>query len=95
VAKIGEGSLAAMGRLGLKELRNAINPSKDSVADSELGMYGTATQGEIATARSGAGEGPEQESLTMDGLRADAREKSNEKERGTEIPERHRGGREI
>ena len=49
--KIGEGHMAAMGRLGLKELRNAVNPSRDSVADTEFGLYGTATQGEIAQAR--------------------------------------------
>jgi hypothetical protein len=49
--KIGEGHAAAMGRLGLKELRNAVNPSRDSVADTEIGLYGTATQGEIAEAR--------------------------------------------
>ena len=46
--KIGEGHLSAMGRLGLKELRNAMNPSRESVADNEMGLYGTATQGEIA-----------------------------------------------
>ncbi|HEV3437108.1 MAG TPA: hypothetical protein VG122_07100 [Gemmata sp.] len=93
MAKIGEGSLAAMGRLGLKELRNAINPSRDSVADSEIGMYGTATQGEIANARSGAGEGPEQESMTMSELRSAAQEKArdNEKNRGKEGPEQSRG----
>ena len=49
--KIGAGHLAAMGRLGLKELRNAVNPSRDSAADSEIGLYGTQTQGEIAEAR--------------------------------------------
>jgi len=49
--KIGEGHAAAMGRLGLRELRNAANPSRESVADAEFGLYGTATQGEIAQAR--------------------------------------------
>src|SRR5271156_3302038 len=91
--KIGEGSLAAMGRLGLKELRNAFNPSKESVADSEIGMYGTATQGEIANARSGAGEGPEQESMTMNELRSAAQDKAkeNEKDRGMDGPDQSRG----
>lgn len=46
--KIGEGHAAAMFRLGLKELRNAINPSRESVADNEIGLYGSQTQGEIA-----------------------------------------------
>ena len=55
------GSLVAFARLGLKELRNVINPSRESVADSEIGMYGTQTQGEIAQARAGPGHGPEEE----------------------------------
>lgn len=108
--KIGEGSLSAWGRLGLKELRNALNPSRESVADSEIGMYGTATQGEIAQARGGPGQGPEQESpggLSLDGLRAYAKElsqaeeqskqlgKGQDKEQGKEPgQERDRGGPE-
>ena len=84
--KIGEGHLAAMGRLGLKELRNAFNPSRESVADSEIGLYGTQTQGEIADARGGAGKGSEQESrggtLSLDDLRAYAKRLSQEDDRG-------------
>jgi hypothetical protein len=72
MAKVGEGHLSAMARLGLKELRNAATPSRESVADTEIGLYGTATQGEIAQARGGAGEGPEQESLTVENMRAEA-----------------------
>ena len=81
-----------MGRLGLKELRNALNPSKESVADSEIGMYGTATQGEIANARSGAGDGPEQESMTMNELRSAAQDKAkeNENDRGKDGPDQSR-----
>ena len=45
--KIGAGHLSAMGRLGLRELRNAMNPSRESVADQELGLYGTRTPGEV------------------------------------------------
>src|SRR5271165_6161039 len=66
--KLGEGHVAAMGRLGLKELRNALNPSRESVADAEIGLYGTATQGEIAGARGGPSQGPEQESLSLSDL---------------------------
>jgi hypothetical protein len=51
VKKIGAGHAAAMGRLGLRELRNAFNPSRESVADTEMGLYGTQTQGEIAQSR--------------------------------------------
>ena len=84
--QIGEGHAAAMARLGLKELRNAFNPSRESVADQEIGLYGTLTQGEIAEARGGPGRGPEQESagatLSLDDLRAYAKELSQAEERG-------------
>ena len=83
--KIGEGHLAAMGRLGLKELRNTLNPSRESVADNEIGVFGTQTQGEIADARGGPGLGPEQESPnatgSLDGLRAYAKELSQAENR--------------
>ncbi len=86
--KIGEGHLAAWLRLGLKELRNAWNPSRESVADSEIGLYGTLTQGEIAEARGGPGLGPEQESagglLNLDDLRAVAKELSRSEDRSRE-----------
>jgi hypothetical protein len=82
--KIGEGHVAAMGRLGLKELRNALNPSRESVADAEIGLYGTATQGEIAGARGGPAQGPEQESLSLSDLRADAKQRSASDDRGKE-----------
>jgi hypothetical protein len=97
LAKIGEGHAAAMARLGLKELRNAFNPSRESAADQEMGLYGTQTQGEIANARKGAGEGPEQEAMSMDKLRAEAEEraKANEQEKGGPAQERDRDqGRE-
>ena len=84
--KIGDGHVAAMGRLGLKELRNALNPSRESVADAEIGLYGTQTQGEIAQARGSAGEGPEQESLgttmSLDDLRKEAEQRSQDNDRG-------------
>lgn len=76
--KFGEGHLSAMARLGLKELRNALNPSRESVADNEIGLYGSATQGEIAEARGGPGRGPEQEAssgtLSLDDLREQAKQ---------------------
>jgi hypothetical protein len=106
--KIGEGHASAMLRLGLKELRNAANPSRESVADQEIGLYGTLTQGEIADARGGPGHGPEQErrgaTLSLDDLRAYAKELSQaedrgrqqEKEQGREqVQERDRGEREM
>ena len=101
--KIGEGHAAAMFRLGLKELRNAINPSRESVADNEIGLYGTETQGEIAKARRGPGGGLEQEStatVSLDDLRALAKELSQSgdrsREQGKEQAQEHdRGGRDM
>jgi len=86
--KIGSGTMAAMGRLGLKELRNALNPSRESVADSEIGIYGTQTQGEIAEARGGPGQGPEQESsdktMSLDELREKAERRARDDDRAKE-----------
>jgi hypothetical protein len=102
--KIGEGHVAAMARLGLKELRNALNPSRESIADQEIGIYGTLTQGEIADARDGPGKGPEQESrvgnVSLDDVRAYAKELSQAqdgaREQGKEqAQERDRGGHEM
>jgi hypothetical protein len=95
--KIGEGHAAAMVRLGLKELRNAFNPSRESVADTEIGLYGTATQGEIAEARGGPGQGPEQESadstLSLDDLRGHAQQRGRDDDRSKENDlVRERGG---
>ena len=82
--KIGAGHAAAMARLGLKELRNALNPSRESVADSEIGLAGSLTQGEIAEARGGPGLGPDQESakaMSLDDLRGDAELRHRDDER--------------
>jgi hypothetical protein len=101
--KIGEGHADAMLRLGLKELRNLANPSRESVADQEIGLYGTATQGEIAEARGGPGTGPEQESMSLNDLRTYAKERAQAadrvmeqgKEQTREQGERDRGGPEM
>jgi hypothetical protein len=101
--KIGEGHAGAMFRLGLKELRNALNPSRDSVADNEIGLVGTLTQGEIADARGGPGQGPEQESagktVSLDDVRAYAKELSQAEDRSRQQSQeqnkdRDRGGME-
>ena len=95
MAKIGEGHASAMLRLGLEELRNAVNPSKESVADSELGLYGTQTQGEIASAPAKDRVKAEQESMTMEELRSAAKEKAkrneNENDQGKDGPDPSRG----
>jgi hypothetical protein len=86
--KIGAGHAAAMGRLGLKELRNLANPSRDSIADTEIGLYGSQTQGEIAEARGGPGQGPEQETsakmLSLAELRGDTEKRGRDDTRGKE-----------
>ena len=48
VRKIGTGHAAAMGRLGIKELRAAAFPSESNIAQaSEPGLYGHPTQAEV------------------------------------------------
>jgi len=51
MAKIGEGHLAAMGRLGLKEARGALYPESNVSQPNEYGLYGTPTPGEVGEAR--------------------------------------------
>jgi len=96
--KIGEGHAAAMLRLGLKELRNAFNPSPQSVADTEIGLFGTLTQGEIAEARGGPGQGPEQEAadstLSLDDLRGHAEQRRDDDRSKDNDHGRDRGGME-
>jgi len=47
--KLGAGHAQAMARLGLAELREAFNPSHDSIArHPESGLYGTALPSEVA-----------------------------------------------
>jgi hypothetical protein len=79
--RFGDGHVAAMGRLGFQELRNAINPSRESVAGTELGLFGTQTQGEIADNRKSVD--------TMDGLRSAAMEKQQDMQKGMDGPERN------
>lgn len=97
--KIGDGHVQAMARLGLKELRNAINPSRESVADNEIGLYGTMTQGEIAQARGGPGQGPEQESspgkMTLEELRGYAKDVAQKAEKKMDRGDEHDRSREI
>ena len=50
-SKIGEGHAAAMGRLGLRELRGGEYPASNVAQQSEYGLYGTMTPGEVAEAR--------------------------------------------
>lgn len=53
MAKIGDGHLAAMARQGLRELRAAFYPDSNIASQTEYGIYGTRTPGEVAEAREG------------------------------------------
>lgn len=55
MAKIGEGHLAAMGRLGLDEVRGALYPESNVAQPIEYGIYGTLTPGEVADSRRDSG----------------------------------------
>ena len=49
MAEIGDGTLGAMARLGLSELRNAVSMGAESVeAPTPYGMYGNITPGEVS-----------------------------------------------
>lgn len=61
MAKFGEGHVAAMARLGLKELRAAAYPESNIAQNNEVGLYGSPTQGEVAAARKDEKSEPEQE----------------------------------
>ncbi|MBL9084250.1 MAG: hypothetical protein JNK76_20790 [Planctomycetales bacterium] len=79
MAKIGEGSLGAMGRLGLHELRNATYPDSNIAHHGEVGMYGNPTQGEVAEARESE---PEKESIVDRHVReAESHPEPNEPDR--------------
>jgi hypothetical protein len=80
MAKFGEGHVAAMGRLGLQELRNAANPSRESVSGTEMGLYGTATQLEVNQDRGNAGNA----GTSMNDMRAEAQAKTQEQEKAQE-----------
>lgn len=74
--KIGDGHLAAMARLGVHELRNAMYADSNvAQRHGEYGIYGNATPQEIVAARQGKDadkDGPElgdqQESVLADRL---------------------------
>ena len=64
--KIGEGHAAAMARLGLRELRAAMYPSGNVAQQSEYGLYGTLTPGEVAESRRHDGRELEKEEMNRD-----------------------------
>jgi hypothetical protein len=57
--KIGAGHAAAMARLGLRELRSAFYPQSNIAQQTEHGLYGSLTPGEVA-------EGKREQSLDLE-----------------------------
>ena len=64
--KAGAGHLEAMARLGLRELRAAMYPNGNIAQQSEYGLYGTLTPGEVAESRRNDGRELEEEGLDRD-----------------------------
>lgn len=60
-AKIGSGHMAAMGRLGLRELRGAMYTESNVAQQPAYGLYGTRTPGEVAESRRSDGRDLEEE----------------------------------
>ncbi len=63
--KIGEGHASAMLRLGLKELRGGLYPESNVAQQTEYGLYGTKTPGEVAESRRGSGADLEEEKTSV------------------------------
>lgn len=88
MAKIGEGSLEAAARQGLRELRAACYTDSNVAQPAEYGMYGTKTPGEIAEDRRGDGRDPEDEmsqgSVLGERLR-EAESRADRDERGRDM----------
>ena len=78
MSKIGEGHAAAMGRLGLAELRNAMNPSRSRWPTRKSACMARRRKAKLLK-RGGPGQGMEQES-TLDDLKSYAAEKAKEAE---------------
>lgn len=89
MAKIGEGHLAAMGRLGLDEARGALYPESNIAQPTEYGIYGTLTPGEIADARRDSGHELEPDAQSGGGsiLSERMRETAGREDPGRDAPE--------
>ena len=49
--KVGSGHLAAMGRLGFRELQGLVHPGSNIAQQPEYGSFGNPTPGEVAESR--------------------------------------------
>ena len=92
--KIGAGHVKAMFRQGLKETRGAFYPESNVAQPTEYGIYGTQTQGEIASDRRGDDrdyheEGPYGRGSVLESRLQQSAERQQAKEPSRE-PERER-----
>lgn len=85
MAKIGSEHVKAMGRQGLRELRAAMYPDSNVVQQSEYGIYGTMTPGEVAEARRVDGRDLEDERPPASALES---RMAAVESRGVEVPQR-------
>jgi hypothetical protein len=60
MGKIGDGHAAAMARQGLREARASVYPNSNIASQTEYGIYGTKTPGEVADSREGSKEADEE-----------------------------------
>ncbi len=97
VPKAGVGTLSAMGRQGFKEIRAALYPDSNVAQPTEHGIYGTATQGEIAEDRKK--DEPHRSTLDEHVERAESRveQKAQDRDKGIDGPQaqRDREGPEL
>lgn len=84
--KIGEGHAAAMARIGLNELRASVYPGSN-IAQTDLGVFGNATQGEISQARN-HGEDPVKEEEKGDSPLQQSMRQAESRSPAPRVPER-------
>ena len=64
--KIGVGHAGAMFRQGLSELRGILYPESNVAQPSQIGLYGTMTQGEVMKERGVLGRDVDEQSMSVD-----------------------------
>lgn len=64
--KIGVGHAGAMFRQGLSELRGILYPESNVAQPSQIGLYGTMTQGEVMKERGVLGRDVDEQSMSVE-----------------------------
>lgn len=80
VGKIGDGHAAAMGRLGLRELRASMYPEGNVAQQPEMGVYGSLTPSEVSAGRAGGERDLEDESPSRDSILADRLQQAKDRD---------------